>query len=110
MRRTPDPKTQNGVILTSMRHDRNHNDLWLLGWELRDKYGFLVTSLLQAFSQENHSSLNAEVKLVADIFKRETGCKLPDQASAVKVFLPTAVQGVSRIKADGNKTDAQKAD
>lgn len=106
----PDPKTQNGVILTSMRHDRNHNDLWLLGWELRDKYGFLVTSLLQAFSQENHSSLNAEVKLVADIFKRETGCKLPDQASAVKVFLPTAVQGVSRIKADGNKTDAQKAD
>jgi len=106
----PDPKTQNGVILTSMRHDRNHNELWLQGWELRDKYGFLVTSLLQAFSQENHSNLNAEVKLVADIFKQETGCKLPDEASAVKVFLPTAVQGVSRIKADGNKIDPQKAD
>lgn len=106
----PDPKTQNGVILTSMRHDRNHNDLWLQGWELQDKFGLLITSLLQAFSQENHSSLSAEFKLVADNFKRETGCKLPDQASAVKVFLPTAVQGVSRVKADGNKTDAQKAD
>ncbi len=106
----PDPKTQNGVILTSMRHDKNHNDLWFQGWELRDKYGFLVTSLLQAFSQENHSSLSAKVQLVAEIFKRETGCKLPDQVSAVKVFLPTAVQGVSRIKADGNKTDSQKAD
>ncbi len=106
----PDPKTQNGVILTSMRHDKNHNDLWLQGWEIGDKYGFLVTSLLQAFSQENHSSLNAKVQLVAEIFKRETGCKLPDQASAVKIFLPTAVQGVSRIKADSNKIDPQKAD
>lgn len=106
----PDPKTQNGVILTSMRHDRNHNDLWLQGWELRDKFGVLITSLLQAFSQEHHSSLSAEVKLVADRFKKETGCKLPDQASAVKVFVPTAVQGVNRVKADGNKTDAQRYD
>jgi hypothetical protein len=93
-----------------MRHDKNHNDLWHEGWKLRDNYGFLVTSLLQAFSQETHSSLNADVKLVADLFKQATGCKLPDQASAVKVYLPTAVQGVSRVKADGNKTDPQKAD
>jgi hypothetical protein len=35
---------------------------------------------------------------------------LPTQSSAVKIFLPTAVQGVNRVKADSNKTDAQKAD
>jgi hypothetical protein len=105
----PDPKTQNGVILTSMRHDRNHNDLWLQGWELRENYGVLVAALLQVFSQEHNSDLNADIKLVADIFKRQTGHKLKE-ASAVKIFLPTAVQGVSRIKADSNKIDPQKAD
>jgi hypothetical protein len=106
----PDPRTQNGVILTSMRHDRNHNDLWHEGWKLKDNYGFLVASLLQAFTQETYSTPNTEVKLVADLFKQATGCKLPAQASAVKVYLPTAVQGVNRVKADGNKTDPQKAD
>ena len=105
----PDPQTQNGVILTSMRHDRNHNDLWLQGWELRDNYGSLIAALLQAFSQEHDSDLNADIQLAADIFKRQTGIKL-SEASAVKIFLPTAVQGVSRVKADGNKTDAQKID
>ena len=105
----PDPQTQNGVILTSMRHDRNHNDLWLQGWELRDSYGVLIAALLQAFSQEHDSDLNADIQLAADIFKQQTGIKL-SEASAVKIFLPTAVQGVNRVKADGNKTDAQKAD
>lgn len=106
----PDPRTQNGVILTSMRHDRNHNDLWHEGWKLKHNYGLLIGSLLQAFSQQTHSSLNTEVHRVADLFQQATGCKLPAQASAVKIYLPTAVQGVSRVKADGNKTDPQKVD
>lgn len=106
----PDPRTQNGVILTSMRHDRNHNTLWLEGWELRETYGLLLTALFQAFSQENYLSLDGEIKVVAEFFEQATGCQLPTQASAVKVFLPTAVQGVSRVKADGNKTDPQKVD
>ena len=104
------PSTQNGAILTSLRHDRNHNDLWLQGWELRDNYGALITSILQAFSEETHAVLNPEIERVADLFKQATGRVLPTQASAVKIFLPTAVQGVSRVKADSNKTDAQKAD
>ena len=54
----PHPSTQNGAILTSLRHDRNHNDLWLQGWELRDNYGALITSILQAFSEETHAVLN----------------------------------------------------
>lgn len=106
----PDPKTQNGVILTSMRHEKNHNELWQQGWELRDKYGFLVTSLVQAFSKSVYSSINQDVKTATDLFKNYTGSKLPSQISAVKIYIPTAVQGVNRVKADGNKTDAQKAD
>lgn len=106
----PDPKTQNGVVLTSMRHDRNHNELWLQGWELRENYGLLIASLLEAFSQENFSKLNGDIKRVTDLFEKSAKCKLPQQFSAVKIFLPTAVQGVSRVKADGNKTDPQKID
>ncbi len=100
----PDPRTQNGAILISMRHDRNHNSLWLESWQLKDYYGILVASLLQAFSQET------QAQLVADLFQQKTNWQLPDLASAVKIYLPTAVQGVNRVKADGNKTDAQKAD
>jgi hypothetical protein len=101
----PDSRTQNGVILTSMRHDCNHNDLWMGSWELRENYGALIAALFQGFSQENGG-----VETVADIFHKATGCKLPDMASAVKVYLPTSVQGVSRVKADSNKVDSQKAD
>lgn len=100
----PDPRTQNGAILTSMRHDRNHNELWLVGWELKDYFGALIVALFQGFSQEN-----ATTELVAELFKAATGCKLPD-ASAVKVYLPTSVQGVNRVKADSNKVDSQKTD
>ncbi len=106
----PHPSTQNGAILTSMRHDRNHNELWLQGWEQRDNYGTLITSILKAFSHENSSTLKAESQQIADLFKQATGCQLPNLASAVKVYLPTAVQGVNRVKADGNKFDPQKAD
>lgn len=106
----PHPSTQNGVVLTSMRHDRNHNELWQLGWQSKDDYGVLLVTLFQAFSQENDSSLNGETKQVAELFKQATGRQLPQQASAVKVYLPTSVQGVNRIKADSNKVDSQKAD
>ncbi|MCV3214396.1 hypothetical protein OGM63_12885 [Plectonema radiosum NIES-515] len=101
----PDSRTQNGVFLTQMRCDRNHNDLWLGSWELRDNYGALLAALFQGFSQEN-----AGVKQVADLFHKATGCKLPSMGSAVKVYLPTSVQGVNRVKADHNKEDSQKAD
>jgi hypothetical protein len=106
----PHPSTQNGVVLTSMRHDRNHNELWQLGWQNKDYYGVLLVTIFQAFSQENYSSLNGETKQVAELFKQATGSQLPIEASAVKVYLPTSVQGVNRIKADSNKVDSQKAD
>jgi|GEM_PF-985892 len=102
----PDPRTQNGVILTSMRHDRNHNDLWLSTWELKDNYGALIAALFQGFSQ---NTVN-QAQLVAELFHKATSCKLPDAASAVKIYLPTCVQGVNRVKADSNKVDSQKAD
>ncbi|HEY9602569.1 MAG TPA: hypothetical protein V6C85_13220 [Allocoleopsis sp.] len=105
----PHPSTQNGAILTSMRHDKNHNELWLHGWEQRNNYGVFVTSIFKAFSQENPSTGETETEQVANLFKQATGCQLPTLASAVKVYFPTAVQGVSRVKADGNKFDPQKA-
>lgn len=100
----PDARTQNGVFMTSMRCDRNHNNLWLDSWELRDNYGALLAALIQGFSQD------AGVEQVAELFHQATGCNLPDTASAVKVYLPTSVQGVNRVKADNNKVDSQKAD
>ena len=108
----PHPSTQNGVILTSMRHDRNHNELWYLGWQTvgagspRPNYGALLVALFTAFSQQAED-VN---KLVNELFTEATGQKLPETASAVKIYLPTSVQGVNRIKADGNKVDSQKTD
>jgi hypothetical protein len=106
----PHPSTQNGAILTSMRHDKNHNELWLIGWELRDNFGALVASIFRAFSQDERKTLKTETERVADLFFAATGCKFPLQASAVKVYLPTAIQGVSRVKADGNPFTPQKID
>ncbi len=71
----PHPSTQNGAILTSMRHDKNHNELWLQSWEQQDHYGALIASILQAFSQDNHSTLNGESERVAELFFAATGCK-----------------------------------
>lgn len=104
----PDPRTQNGAILVSMRHDRNHNSLWLESWKLKDHYGSLVTALCQTFAQNNHTQPTSEV--VAELFFQQTDVKLPEIAAAVKIYLPTAVQGVNRVKADSNRTDAQKVD
>lgn len=106
----PDPSTQNGVLLTSMRHDRNHNALWLETWELREQFGALLVALFESFGQEQIWSLDEVLSAVATRFEQQTGEKLPSQASAVKVFLPTAVQGVNRTKADSNKVDSQKTD
>jgi len=106
----PHPSTQNAVILTAMRHDRNHNQLWQKGWEQRHDYGILITCILQAFSQDNHAPVTPPSQQVADLFLSTTGHKLPQQASAVKLYFPTAVQGVNRVKADSNKFDSQKLD
>lgn len=106
----PHPSTQNGLILTSMRHDRNHNDLWHLGWQIQDNYGILLISLIQVFSHENYLSLDGATEKISELFQQATGNKLPQTASAVKIYLPTSVQGVNRTKADSNKVDPQKAD
>ncbi|WP_341530130.1 hypothetical protein WKK05_13030 [Nostoc sp. UHCC 0302] len=106
----PHASTQNGVILTSMRHDRNHNELWQLGWQLKDHYGALLVALFQAFSEEINFELNTETNRCQELFTQATNRKLPEVASAVKIYLPTSVQGVNRVKADTNKVDSQKAD
>lgn len=106
----PDARTQNGVILTSMRHDRNHNGLWQGAWELKDNFGVLVACIFQAFSRQDCFIGQSSSEIVAELFKQKTKDNLPSPASAVKLFMPTSVQGVNRIKADNNKTDSQKND
>jgi hypothetical protein len=105
----PDPRTQNGVILTSMRHDRNHNGLWAEAWNIQEHFGKLIVSIFQAFGQDNLLMTGTGMQKVAELLGKT--CKLPAQASAVKIFMPTAVQGVNRLKADSNKSsDSQKED
>jgi len=111
----PNPKTQNGVALVSMRHDRNHNKLFEEAEALfsprsqnQTNYGELLVALGRAFSQPVYSSYNGDVEKAASLFKKATGIKLPASASAVKIYLPTCVQGVNRVKSDNNKTDPQK--
>lgn len=106
----PDSRTQNGVILTSMRHDRNHNGLWQGAWEIKDNFGALVACIFQAFSRQDCFIGQSSSEIVAELFKQKTKDNLPSPASAVKLFMPTSVQGVNRIKADNNKTDSQKND
>ena len=101
----PDARTQNGVILTSMRHDRNHNTLWKAGWDIHPHFGALVASVLKAFADEGVVSKGNELDLAAVYFKEYTHTNLPADASAVKIFFPTSVQGVNRPKADSNKVD-----
>jgi hypothetical protein len=105
----PDPRTQNGVILTSMRHDRNHNGLWAEAWNIQENFGKLIAAIFQAFGQDNLLAEGTETQKVAELLGKTF--KLPAQASAVKIFMPTAVQGVNRLKADSNKSsDSQKED
>ena len=75
-----DSRTQNGVFLTQMRCDRNHNQLWLNSWKLQENYGALLVALFQGFSQAEENPVTQEnigVKQVAELFHKATGCKLP---------------------------------
>lgn len=101
----PDARTQNGVILTSMRHDRNHNALFKAGLDIQPHFGALLASVLRAFADEGTISTGDEIDRAAIYFKEYTGTNLPVDASAVKIFFPTSVQGVNRPKADSNKVD-----
>ncbi|MDS1235898.1 hypothetical protein, partial [Escherichia coli] len=61
----PDPRTQNGVILTSMRHDRNHNGLWLDAWNLRESFGALIAVILKAFSATDTIEIKAAIDRIS---------------------------------------------
>lgn len=106
---TFDPRTQNGVILTSLRHDRNHNALWLSALDLQSDFGALLAAILEAFdaNQQPHSGV---VQAIATAFKQRSGKNLPKPGSAVKVFLPTSVQGVNRLKADSNQLGSSQTE
>jgi hypothetical protein len=107
----PDARTQNGTILTSMRHDRNHNALYKAQWEIQDDFGALVAAIFKAFADSSNVTEGNAIDRVAKYFQDYTGKSLPSPASAVKIFLPTCVQGVNRPKADNNKADSsQKED
>jgi hypothetical protein len=90
----PNAKTQNGAILVSLRHERNHNDLWMDSWKLKENFGELLLYTIQKFSTN----------------PRKTNLSIPDQANAVKIYLPNTVQGVNRTKADTNTVGSQKAE
>ncbi|MBD2027010.1 hypothetical protein [Leptolyngbya sp. FACHB-711] len=104
-----DPRTQNGVILTAMRHDRNHNALWLSTFELESDFGALLAAILEAFDADQTTGSNV-AQTIAQLFKKRSGKSLPKPASAVKVFLPTSVQGVSRSKADSNQLGSSQTE
>ncbi|ELS04219.1 hypothetical protein Xen7305DRAFT_00039470 [Xenococcus sp. PCC 7305] len=104
----PDRRTQNGTILTSMRHDRNHNGLWEGAWNLREHFGDLVSTILEVFSNHNILVQGSAVDTIAKRFKQRTNAKLPTQASAVKIYMPSSIQGVNRILADGIGSSSQK--
>jgi hypothetical protein len=106
----PDPRTQNGTILVSMRHEKNHNDLWLQARQLSDNWGSFIVAVFQTFSLETLPESKTQTQLVVELFKQAKDKKLCEPVSAVKIYLPTAVQGVNRIKADSNKVDSQKTD
>lgn len=103
------PRTQNGVILTSMRHDRNHNALWLAARELEPDFGALMAAIFEGFDAANHPDAQVAIA-IANAFKQRTGKSLPKPASAVKVFLPTSVQGVNRPKADSNQLGSSQTE
>ncbi|MBD1821830.1 hypothetical protein H6F51_04875 [Cyanobacteria bacterium FACHB-DQ100] len=104
-----DPRTQNGVILTSMRHDRNHNALWLSAFELQSNFGALLAAILDAFDIANSPDASV-AQSIAERFKQRSGKSLPKPGSAVKVFLPTSVQGVNRSKADSNQLGSSQTE
>ena len=104
----PDQRTQNGTILTSMRHDRNHNGLWEEAWNLREHFGDLVSTIFKVFSDRDILVQGSAVDTIAKRFKQKTNAKLPTQASAVKIYMPSSIQGVNRVLADGISSSSQK--
>ena len=104
----PDQRTQNGTILTSMRHDLNHNSLWREAWNLREYFGELVITILEVFGDRNIVFQGLVVDTIAKSFKQKTGEKLPTQASAVKIYMPSSIQGINRVLADGVGSSSQK--
>jgi hypothetical protein len=100
----PDPRTQNAVILTQMRHELNkHNKLWQESQLLKDDFSGLVAAIFQAF---NGTEPERSGSAIATYFKQFTGKSLPKSVSATQLFIPTAVQGVNRRKADSNIVDS----
>jgi hypothetical protein len=97
----PDARSQNGLILTSLRHDRNHNSLWQESWKMREQYGEFLATIFQALSQPHD-----EIPL-QQIAKKVS---LPKPASAVKLYQPVATQGVNQIKADSISFKSQTMD
>jgi hypothetical protein len=106
----PDSRTQNSSVLVSMRHDSNHNSLWKDFWDIKDNFGHLASCILEVYSQVFSLNTESRTQLVTDLFKTKTSQKLPTSASAVKIYMPSLVQGINRIKADSNKSDSQKSD
>ncbi|WP_071517450.1 hypothetical protein [Geitlerinema sp. PCC 9228] len=103
-----DPRTQNATLLTAMRHDRNHNRLWLEAWKLRDSYGLLLASIFRAYSQPSWEAGDRPSDRAAQSLKKENALKLPNSDSAVKVYQPTAVEGMTRVKTDAPSFKSQK--
>ncbi|MEC4805711.1 MAG: hypothetical protein SAJ12_06750 [Jaaginema sp. PMC 1079.18] len=99
----PDARSQNGVILTSLRPnpDRNHNGLWQESWKIREQYGEFLSTIFQALSQpHNEIPLQQIAKKIS----------LPKPASAVKLYQPVATQGVNQLKADSISFKSQTMD
>lgn len=97
----PDARSQNGLILTSLRHDRNHNGLWQESWKMREQYGEFLSAIFQALSQP-HDEIPLQ-QIAKEI-------SLPKSASAVKLYQPVATQGVNQIKADSISFKSQTMD
>jgi hypothetical protein len=48
------------------------------------------------------------IETIAKEFKTKTRTKLPDKDSAVKIYMPSSIEGVNRVLADGTSTQPQK--
>lgn len=105
----PDARAQTGVFLTSQRCDRNHNSLWLESYHQRAHYGELLAAIFQALQQPD-ARRAFPLDAIQQQYEQTTGQTFPKPTGAVKIYLPNAVQGVNRPKADSNKVDSQKAD
>ena len=72
----PDPRTQNSSVLTSMRHDRNHVNLWKDFWEIKDNFGALATCIFEVYGKAIVLDTQSRNQLVADLFKEKNKSKI----------------------------------